>query len=232
MNIRSAAVIIALLLPSTVLPRLASGQGQTVDEGTFLISRAGAPAGRESFRIVRSPSASGEVFRATAQISIGERRVVPALSTDSTGTPESYVVAVQDGAGPAIRLQARARPGRLSALLQTPHGESAREYIIPPTTVLLDDDIAHQLFFVTLSGRQPGSLTVVDPLSGRQTRATLERRGSESLSIGGQEVQATHYALASAELPRRDFWVDAVGRVLKVSCTAHQLTAVRDELPR
>ena len=63
MRIGSLAVIRAALLASVVVPlSIARGQGptRTLDEGTFLISRNGAPIGRESFRIVQVPPATGE----------------------------------------------------------------------------------------------------------------------------------------------------------------------------
>ena len=233
MRVRPAVLSLVLLVGS-LTPVSLQGQraGQTVDEGTFVISRNGAVIGRESFRIVRSPSASGDVFRATAQLALGDQRVVPTLSADSTGAPLSYDVAVQNGPDRQVRLQGRARPGRFSAMLRTRDGESTKEYVVPSSAVVLDDDISHQLYFVTLSGRHSGPVSVLDPRSNAQIAANLERRGEETVEIGGTAVPAQHYALTAAGLPRREFWVDAGGRVLKVTVPDRGIVALRDEPPR
>jgi hypothetical protein len=229
MRLGSVAVTHAALLASVVAP-LSMVRGQTVnrtlDEGTFLISRGGAPVGRESFRI----SVSRETYRATAQVALGDRRIVPTLTCDSTGSPLSYDVSVQGGPDPA-RLQARARPGRFSSMLRTRDGESTREYVVPSGVVVLDDDVIHQLFFVTL-GRRSGSVTILAPRTGFQALATLENRGAGSVEIDGNPIPATHFVLSAAGFSRREFWIDAAGRVLKVSIPDRGIIAQRDEPPR
>ena len=228
------AVLSLVLLAGWLAPVSLQAQraGQTVDEGTFVISRNGAVIGRESFRIVRSPSASGDVFRATAQLALGDQRVVPSLSADSTGAPLSYDVAVQNGPDRQVRLQGRARPGRFSAMLRTRDGESTKEYVVPSSAVVLDDDISHQLYFVTLSGRRAGPVSVLDPRSNAQITANLERRGEATVEIGGTAVPAQHYVLTAPGIPRREFWVDDGGRVLKVTVPDRGIIALRDEPPR
>ena len=233
MPLRPAVLSFALLVSGLAPVSLqAQRAGQTVDEGTFVISRNGAVIGRESFRIVRSPSASGDVFRATAQLALGDQRVVPTLNADSTGAPLSYDVAVQNGPDRQVRLQGRARPGRFSAMLRTRDGESTKEYVVPASAVVLDDDISHQLYFVTLSGRRSGPVSVLDPRSNAQITANLERRGDATVEIGGTAVPAQHYVLNAPGLPRREFWVDDGGRVLKVTVPDRGIIALRDEPPR
>ena len=229
-----AAIAGPALAAWLVLPISLSAQspGRTVDEGTFVLTRGGVTVGRESFRIIREPSASGEVFRATAQLALGDERVVPSLSADSNGSPLSYDVAIQQGTEASATLQGRARPGRFSALLRTRTGESAKEYVVPSSAVVLDDEIAHQLYFVTFRGRKSGSLTIIDPRSNAQSVATLQRVGTADLEIGGKSVVATHFTLTAPGLTRREFWVDDVGRVLRVSVPDRGLVAQRDELPR
>ena len=126
MRLGSLAVAQAALTVSAVIPSSAvSAQAlnRTLDEGTFLISRNGAPIGRESFRITRSQVAGmSESYVATAQVAMGDRRIIPTLTCDSTGTPLTYDVSVQGGAD-GVRLQARGRPGRFSSMLRTRDGE-------------------------------------------------------------------------------------------------------------
>src|SRR5689334_3031070 len=69
-------------LASVVAPLSTTGAQappRTLDEGTFLVSRSGAPTGRESFRISQARGAA-EAYRATAQVVIGDRRIVPTLT--------------------------------------------------------------------------------------------------------------------------------------------------------
>jgi len=223
-----AAFVVSAVAPFSVVR--AQALNRTLDEGTFLISRGGAPVGRESFRITRSQSPSGAAYRATAQVALGDRRIVPTLTCDSTGAPVAYDVAVQGGAE-GVRLQARARPGRFSSMLRTRYGESTREFVVPRGVVVLDEDVMHQLYFVTL-GRRSGSLTILAPRAGLQAIADLQNRGASSVDIGGNPIQATHFVLSAAGFARREFWIDSAGRVLKVSMPDRGIVAQRDEPPR
>lgn len=234
MKLGSLAIVQAALAVSAVIPLSVTGAqalSHTLDEGTFLISRNGAPIGRESFRIIHaSGSGISESYRATAQVALGDRRIVPTLTCDSTGAPLTYDVSVQ-GSSNGVRLQARARPGRFSSMLRTRDGESTREYVVPRGVVVLDEDVIHQLYFVTL-GRRSGSLTILSPRAGLQAVANLEDRGASPVSIGGTPIPATHFVLSAQGFPRREFWIDGAGRVLKVAIAESGIVALRDEAPR
>jgi hypothetical protein len=235
MRLGSLAVTQAALFASAVGPlsvARAQAPARTLDEGTFLISRNGAPIGRESFRISRSALAAPEAFRATAQVALGERRIVPTLTCDSTGAPISYDVAVQGGGDPGAQLRARARPGRFTSMLRTREGESAREYVVPRGVVVLDEDVVHQLYFVTIGGRRSGSVTLLAPRTGVQAVASLQSLGSESVDVAGNLIPATHFALVSSGFPRREFWIDSAGRVLMAAIPERGIVARRDESPR
>lgn len=228
LTVAQVALVASAAAPTSALS--AQVLNRTLDEGTFLISRNGAPIGRESFRITRSESPGGDAYQATAQVALGDRRIVPTLTCDSAGAPVAYDVAVQGGPDGA-RLQARARPGRFSSLLRTRDGESAREFVVPHGVVVLDDDVLHQLYFVTL-GRRSGSLTIVSPRSGLQAVASLENHGASTVDIGGTAIPATHFALSARGFARREFWIDSAGRVLRVSMPDRGIIAQRDEPPR
>jgi hypothetical protein len=234
MRLGSLAVAQVALTVSAVIPLSAVGAqalNRTLDEGTFLISRNGAPVGRESFRITRSRvSGNNESYLATAQVAMGDRRIVPTLTCDSAGAPLSYDVSVQGGSD-GVRLQARGRPGRFSSMLRTRDGESTREYVVPRGVVVLDDDVVHQLYFVTL-GRRSGSVTILAPRAGLQTVANLEERGGGPVEIGGNSIPATHFVLSAAGFARREFWIDSAGRILKVTIPERGIVAQRDEPPR
>jgi hypothetical protein len=235
MRLCCVAVTRAALLASAVAPLSSLGAqalNRTLDEGTFLISRNGIPTGRESFRISETPAATGEAYRATAQVALGDRRIVPTLTCDSLGSPMTYDVSVQGGAEPGARLSARARPGRFTSLLRTGQGESTREYVVPRGVVVLDDDVVHQFFFITKTERQSRSLTILAPRSGLQVVGNLENLGAGAVSIGDKSIPATHFALTGPGFPRREFWIDGAGRVLKATAPERGMVAVRDELPR
>lgn len=223
------ALMVSAVTPLSAVS--AQALNRTLDEGTFLISRNGAPIGRESFRITHSQvSGVNESYRATAQVAIGDRRIVPTLTCDSTGAPLTYDVSIQGGPDGA-RLQARARPGRFSSMLRTRDGESTREYAVPRGVVVLDDDVLHQLYFVTL-GRRSGSVSILAPRAGLQAVASLEDRGGGPLDIGGNSIAATHFVLSAPGFARREFWIDSAGRILKVAIPERGIVAQRDEPPR
>ncbi len=230
-TMRYVATIALVLVASAASVRPARAQGRLVDEGTLVISREGAPAGRETFRIVRVPSGTGELYRATAQIAVGERRMTPTLVADSTGAPVSYDLQVRNGPAATDQLRGRTRPGRFSAILQTPRGESAREYALPAHTVVLDDGVFHQYFFLGLTNGT-GTVSVLSPLASTQWAARLERTGTEQVEIGGRTAPATHYRLVAAGQPAREFWLDSAGRLLRVSIPDRGISVQRDELPR
>ena len=224
---------VALTLSALIPVSTVSAQtlNRTLDEGTFLISRNGTPIGRESFRITQSrASGTSESYRATAQVALGDRRIIPTLTCDSTGAPLSYDVSVQSGPD-GVRLQARGRPGRFSSMLRTRDGESTREYVVPRGVVVLDDDVLHQLFFVTLA-RRSGSVTILAPRAGLQAVASLEDRGGAPVDIGGSSIAATHFVLSATGFARREFWIDSAGRILKVTIPERGVVAQRDEAPR
>ena len=113
-----------------------------------------------------------------------------------------------------------------------PDGESTHEYFVPSGVVVLDDDVIHQLYFVTLKGRRSGSLTLLAPRTGAQAVASLENQGAASVEIGGSSIAAAHFVLSAAGFSRRDFWIDSAGRVLRAAIPDRGLVAQRDELPR
>ncbi|HEX7020085.1 MAG TPA: DUF6134 family protein [Gemmatimonadaceae bacterium] len=201
----------------------ARAQGRIVDEGTFILSGAGT-AGTEHFRVVSGVEPG--MLRATAQLSVGDQRLASSLTADSLGTPSLYELTT-----PALHVRAHARPGRLSALSSDAQGnESMKEYVVTPgSTVILDERLFNQYYLVALS-RRTGTLTVISPGTGRTTTESLAARGMESIQVGGRAVTAAHFTL-SGNGGRRDFWLDANGRVLKVQLPSG-LSATREELPR
>jgi hypothetical protein len=205
-----------------------AAQGRVIDEGTFLVTRSGAPSQTESFRIRLDNGA----YIATGQLIAGSRRVSSALTTDTLGTPLDYKLEVRDNGTVTTTLAAITRSGRLSSRSQLAHGdESMREYpVVIGGSLILDDELLHQTFFVTVMKRS-GATQVLQPRSARTASVTVRALGLDGVTVSGRSVTGTRYSLIGAG-PTRDFWVDASGRLLQVEVPALGLKAVREELPR
>jgi hypothetical protein len=51
------------------------------------------------------------------------------------------------------------------------------------------------------------------------------------VTIGGQAIAATRYIVSTPGAPERQVWIDATGRVLKVSVPTLGIVALRDDPP-
>ena len=222
------AMVALAVLPGTVRAQSSA----LVDEGTLMVSRNGAPIGRESFRVVRSPAPGGQVYRATGQSALGDNRSTSTLGTDSAGVPVSYEFELTQSGQLVQRLKGQGRPGRVSVLVQTKSGESAREYVSNNGALLIDEDVFHHFFFVPLIAGQHQAVNVIAPRAARQTRYDLTQRGEETLDVGGRSLQARHFSLIGQDGAAQEVWVDSKGRLLKVVIASRGMIALRDDPPR
>lgn len=221
----------ALLLALATLPGRAAAQETMVDEGTLVITRNGAPVGREAYRIVRAAAGGGQAYRATATISFDSARIALRLTTDSVGDPLSYEAEIRVNTRLAARVDGSGRPGRFSTLTKTPHGEAARDFVMGPNPLLLDQHAFDPYYFAVLPPRRT-QFSTIDPRLGTQTTFRFEERGQEAIRVGRGTAIARHYALIAADGASRDIWVDTHGHLLRVAIPAQGLVAQRDELPR
>jgi len=225
MPIRSACfALVVAALPSTLL---AQRGGRIVDEGTFTVTRPGAPPLAESFRITRNEN---DLLQATAQSSAGSRRMTSRLIADSTGLPTDYGMVVLEGRDTLFRVRVAGSGGRLSATSSNRRGdESMREYPSAPATIIVDDDLVHLAFFAAI-GNRARSVHLINPRTGATANATMASQGLEPIDIGGKSTTATHFVMSGGPV-RRDFWLDSSGRLLRLE-TSSGLKAIREELPR
>ncbi len=195
---------------------------------------SGSKVGRESFRIIRAPSAGGQVYRAVATSALGDSKVTTILTADSTGGPVSYELRHSRGTEQQQFLQGQKRPDRFSVLVQTKRGEAAREYLLRDRTVLLDDELFHQFYFVILSGlaSPDSSVTVISPRDASQTRFRVEFKAAEVVVVGRAPITGRKFAVFEGDTTRAEVWVDAAGRLLKASIPGKSLVAIRDDPPR
>lgn len=209
-------------------------QVAAVDEGSFAITHAGVAVGREEFRIMRQPVGGGVAFVARGVAAYGARRITPALQADSSGGPLRYQVEVR-GAGLDERVSAQGGVGgRFSAQVQHGAREGAREYLLSAGTVVADDEVYHQLYFLArhaLAGAT--SVPVLVPRTDAQLTVRITRAGPGPVTIGGRALPATHYLLADARSTwRREIWIDSEARILRVVVPALGLDVLRDDPPR
>lgn len=213
------------------LSSAAAAQGRLIDEGTFVITRAGGASATENFRITRIDN--GQI-QATGQLTSGARRETSRLVTDSLGTPLEYQVVSFDGTTrtPATEIRAIASAGRLSALARNRRGEeSMHEYpMTPGRCLLVDDELMHLLYFAPLAKRE-GAVDVINPRGAHGGGFTLVAHGLEPVSVGGKSVTGTHYSLSNGSTTR-DFWIDGSGMLLRVEIRGANIVATREELPR
>jgi hypothetical protein len=221
------AVLAPFLVALSASPALA--QGRIVDEGTFIVTKAGSPPRTENFKITRGENG---LITATGQSIAGADRVTSSLTTDTLGTPVRYELMAKDGGAKAVTVSASARAGRLAAATSNQRGdESMREYpLTPGSTVILDSGLFHQLYFLAL-GKRVGAIHAIEPRSSHGGPLTLSAAGLEPIDVAGHSVTATHYSLSGGG-SRTEFWVDASGRLLRASIPSQGLLAVREELPR
>ncbi|MBM3906770.1 MAG: hypothetical protein FJ363_01705 [Gemmatimonadetes bacterium] len=207
-------------------------QVTVVDEGSFTITRAGTRVGREDFSIRHVPTTPGAYETLTRGVVVaGARRTTVDLNADSLGRPVRFQSSFTDDgrAGESYRAEITGR--RYSARARRQVGESARELMLPPDALIVDDGVLHPLQFVVARG--PGRVMAVVPSRGLVVGLTVEDLGEDRVSIALVAIEARRYAVREdASGTERQVWVDREGRVLKVAMVSDALVAVRDEAPR
>ncbi len=216
------------LLPAALIvatPVVAQTSG-VIDEASFTVTRAGAPFGTESFKIVRRLGAEGFEYVAQCTRTVEGRIIRTSLAVDSIGNPTSYSrTATGSDAG---QLTARRAMNRLTVNEQGAQA-SSRDYVFTPGTLLLDDEVIHPLYFVTWRDR--AELAFVELGARAVGKAALIQVGRENIVVGNATVQAVRYAFGSGD-DKREIWVDSERRLVKVALPARQIIGTRDLPPR
>ena len=157
MRRRVATLLFALLIP------LASGAQVTVlEEGTFSLFQRGVRVGREDFSIRRVQTSAGMTMIAQANVVVGPVRRTVALSVDSVGFPLRYSHETFQAGRSAETATGESRGNLWSARTLSLLGESAREFRLPLGTLVSDEDIAHQAWFL-LRFRRDGPMDRLVP---------------------------------------------------------------------
>lgn len=218
-------------------PQNLRGQTDRIDVGSFTILKSGQRVGREQFSLRKAPSPESAAFELSAESNVDEHRTAVQLSTDAVGTPVKYAVEIRDGTAVSVRLGGQRVRGRFATQARRPRGETAREYLLAPGTLVIESDFFHQLCFVirgrTLTPDESLTLPVISPLDNarREMRLTLESL-DDSVTIAGDRRPARRWRLEEKNGLLRTVWGDAQGRILRVRIPSLYLEAVRDDIPR
>ncbi|MEP6780364.1 MAG: hypothetical protein ABJC26_10785 [Gemmatimonadaceae bacterium] len=232
LTVASCFAVIGLSAPQNL-----RGQTGRIDAGSFTILKSGQRVGREQFSLSKAPSPEGAAFELRAESNVDERRTAVQLSTDSVGTPVKYAVEIREGTTVSARLGGQRVRGRFATQARRPRGESAREYLLAPGTLVIESDFFHQLCFVirgrALTAGESLTLPVISPLENaqREMKVTLESL-DDSVTIAGNKRPARRWRLEEKGGLLRTVWGDAQGRILRVLVPSLFLEAVRDDIPR
>ena len=231
----SRLALAALCLP-VALTRL-DGQGPRIDVGSFTLYVNGERAGREQFSLQSMTSADGGAFELRAESAIGDRRSAVRLETDSAGTPVRYAVEERAGATVALRLGGQRIRGRFATLARSTRGEAAREYILSPGAIVLEEEGVHQYAMLVRSRRMaPGDTLAIPTLTPIENRQSVVRlvlvSPADTVTIAGSRREALCWRVLTASGETRTVWADAEGRVLRLRVPARGFEAIRDDVPR
>ncbi|MEJ2205643.1 MAG: hypothetical protein P8170_16210 [Gemmatimonadota bacterium] len=218
-------------LLTMLIPVHAAGQRVVVDEGTFTIYHDGQEVGTEEFTIRREGLGPDATVFAHAVVSVngpeGRTEMRPLLQTTlPDGAASNYQLSVSGAQSAEVSLALVGR--RFVSLIRTQRGEEEREFLAGPDTRILEQDIAHQYYF--LRNQREGSITpVIEPRSRRRLRLNASQWSDEELRIGVNRIQARRVTF-SVDDEDRHVWYDRQGRVVRVEVPARAYVAERADL--
>jgi hypothetical protein len=202
-------------------------QVAVLDEGTFRLQRGGREIGTETFTIRRVGQAPDAHVIANAILELdlpdGHEQVKPLLQTAPDMSVSKYQLEVSGRAATEMALTLQGR--RFVARTRTPSGEQEREFRASPGTVLLEEGVAHQYWF--LSQLTEGTdVSVLVPRAGSQHRVVVRSSRAAALDLGGAPVEARHATL-EVDGAVHEVWFDRDGRVLRVQVPGTGFSAER-----
>ena len=214
--IRFPRVLGTLALLAACAPPV-TGQNVVVDEGKFRLFDRGREIGTDTFTIRRVGQGADARVIANSVIELdlpaGHQQVKPLLRAGADLAFSAYQVEVSgpDQANVAVTTDGR----RFLTRTTTPTGEQDREFRAAPGSVVLDEGVAHQYWFLSQLA-EGTSVPVLVPRAGSQTRLQVLASRPETIVISGAQVPARRVTF-EIDGRRHDAWYDADGRVLKVS---------------
>lgn len=218
----------SFLLLALALPVRA--QNVVLDEGEFRILQDGRAVGTETFTIRRLGQGADTHVIANAVIELelpgGHEQIKPLLRTGPDLSLSAYQVEVSGPEPVEIAVTSSGR--RLLARTRSPSGEQEREFRATPGTVLLEQGVAHQYWFLAqLMGGT--AVAILVPRAGSQDRMEVKSTATESVVVAGERIQARHvtFELNGAA---HEVWYDGEDRVLRVEVPGSGFLAERSTL--
>jgi hypothetical protein len=208
-----------------------------LDVGSFTLLVNGQRAGREQFSVQRVTSQDGGTLEVRSESALGDRRVAMRLETDSVGTPVRYSVEERRGADVTLRLGGQRVRGRFATLARSSTGEAAREYLLRPGAVVIEEDGVVQYALLvrdrTLADGAGVTLPSLTPIANSQgaVRLVLET-STDTIVVAGVRREARRWRVTASSGDLRLVWADTEGRLLRLSIPARNLEALRDDVPR
>ncbi len=208
-----------------------------LDVGSFTLVVNGQRAGREQFSVQRVTSQDGGTLEVRSESALGDRRVAMRLEADSAGTPVRYSVEERRGADVTLRLGGQRVRGRFATLARSSTGEAAREYLLRPGAVVVEDDGIVQYALLVRDRRLADgagvTLPSLTPIANSQgaVRLVLETH-SDTIVVAGVRREARRWRVTTSSGDLRLLWADADGRLLRLTIPARNLEALRDDVPR
>lgn len=226
----------ALCIAASELSGQSGAPATRLDEGSFTIIAGGQRVGREQFSIQARSDAEGTVLELRSESSRGELHTALRLEADSAGTPIRYSLEQRQGAEETLKLGGQRVRGRFTTLSRSLTGESAREYLLRPGTVLLEEDgVVQYALLVRLPLAEPEdaiTLPSLAPAANSQgpVRIVLESI-SDTVSIARVRRAARRWRVVSSSSEVRLVWADPDGRLLRMTIPSRGLEALRDDVP-
>ncbi len=209
----------------------AAPQSVMVDEGTFAVTINGKKAGTETFSIQQAGAGEQGTVIAHAVVSLnlpgGAIEVRPLLEASSLeGTVSKYQVKVS-GALP-MELRLTLSGNRYVSVMRSRAGEEEREFLARPATRILEEDVAHQYYFLRNLGQGDHSYVIV-PRERRQLDLVASAPVDVTLHLNQTTVPARKVTFSSGD-DHRTVWFDRQGRVLRVEVPSRGYVAERQDL--
>lgn len=229
--------LLAVMVLLLCLPLPATAQSARVDVGSFTTFVDGRRTGREQFSLQATTSADGRNFELRMESASGEHRSAVRLETDSAGTPLRYSVEEREGARVTLRLGGQRVRGRFATLARGTRGEAAREYMLAPGAIVLENDGVHQ-YSILLRNRMLGAgdslpVPILSPVQNRQGRVMLTLESlADTVTIAGSRRTARRWSVVTDAGDARLIWADPDGRILRLRIASRHFEALRDDVPR
>ncbi|MFN9422381.1 hypothetical protein [Gemmatimonas sp.] len=239
--LRLVPALLGLLCAIPAAPAGAGHAGQPqstrLDVGSFTISVGGQRTGREQFSVQRVVTNDGGTIELRSESAVGDTRTAVRLEADSAGTPVRYSIEARRGTEQILRLGGQRVRGRFATLARSVTGEAAREYLLRPGAVVVEEDGIVQ-YALLVRGRMLAegeglTLPSLTPVANSQgaVRIVLEAAHDVVISAGARR-DARRYRIVTAAGEVRLLWAEADGALLRVSIPARGVDALRDDVPR